>query len=130
GPALEMRGAGVWRARPGGGRAQLLTGVDWTVRPGERWAVIGANGAGKTTLLTLAGAHGFPSEGTVRILGEELGHVDMRELRERIGRVDAGDAGAFRARLSAREVVLTGATGSIHLRADRVLPGHGERADE
>ena len=125
-----MRGAGVWRARPDGGRAHLLTGVDWTVRPGERWAVIGANGAGKTTLLTLAGAHGFPSEGRVRILGEELGRVDMRVLRERIGRVDAGDAGAFRHRLSAGEVVLTGATGSFHLRTERVRPDDRERADE
>lgn len=129
-PALRMEGAGVWRARPDGTRAQLLAGVDWTVRPGERWAVIGANGAGKSTLLTLAAAHGFPSEGRVHVLGEEIGHVDMRALRERIGRVDAADATAFRTRLSARDVVLTGATGSIHLREDRVLAEHRDRADE
>lgn len=33
---------------------RLLDGVDWTVRSGERWVVLGANGAGKTTLLAEA----------------------------------------------------------------------------
>jgi iron complex transport system ATP-binding protein len=34
---------------------RLLDRVDWTVRDGERWVVLGSNGAGKTTLLhTLA----------------------------------------------------------------------------
>lgn len=37
------------------GRA-LLRGLDWQVRPGERWCVIGRNAAGKSTLLrALAG---------------------------------------------------------------------------
>jgi molybdate transport system ATP-binding protein len=35
------------------GEVQVLSQVDWTVRQGERWALLGANGAGKTTLLSL-----------------------------------------------------------------------------
>lgn len=31
----------------------VLTGIDWTVKQGEYWAVLGDNGAGKTTLLSL-----------------------------------------------------------------------------
>ncbi len=31
----------------------ILQAVDWTIREGERWALLGANGAGKTTLLSL-----------------------------------------------------------------------------
>lgn len=31
----------------------ILRGIDWTVRRGERWAVLGANGSGKSTLLSL-----------------------------------------------------------------------------
>ncbi len=37
--------------------ARLLAGVDWTVRSGERWVVLGANGAGKSTLLAAAADH-------------------------------------------------------------------------
>ena len=74
----------------------LLEGIDWVVRPGERWAMIGPNGAGKTTLLTLAGAEGHPSEGTARVLGHALGAVDVRALRAAIGHVDATMAARFR----------------------------------
>ena len=31
----------------------ILDRVSWTVRCGERWAVLGPNGSGKTTLLSL-----------------------------------------------------------------------------
>jgi molybdate transport system ATP-binding protein len=35
------------------GGVQILNGIEWTVRQGERWALLGPNGAGKTTLLSL-----------------------------------------------------------------------------
>lgn len=35
---------------------EILKNIDWTVRKGERWAVMGPNGAGKTTLLSLINA--------------------------------------------------------------------------
>jgi iron complex transport system ATP-binding protein len=108
-----MEGVGVWRARPGGGRAVLLARVDWRVLPGERWAVVGPNGAGKTTLLGVAGATVFPSEGTARVLGATLGATDVRALRAGIGAVDARVVEAFRPRMTALEAVMTGAAASI-----------------
>ncbi|MCP4156478.1 MAG: ABC-F family ATP-binding cassette domain-containing protein, partial [bacterium] len=35
------------------GDRQLLSGIDWVIRPGKRTALIGPNGAGKTTLLRI-----------------------------------------------------------------------------
>ena len=84
----------------------ILRDIDWTVRPGERWAVIGPNGSGKSTLLSLAGALRHPSRGRVSVLGQVLGRVDMPALRTRIGSVDAG--GTVLDWLTAEEVVLTG----------------------
>jgi iron complex transport system ATP-binding protein len=116
--ALEMQGVRVWRARPGGGRAVLLDGVDWRVLPGERWAVVGPNGAGKTTLLSVAGAVLFPSEGTARVLGHRLGATDVRSLRAGIGIVDARVAAAFQPRMTALEAAMSGAAASIVPLAD------------
>src|SRR5215471_13673437 len=63
----------------------LLRDVSWRVDLDERWVVLGPNGAGKTTLLNLAAARLHPSRGTVHVLGERLGRVDVAELRTRIG---------------------------------------------
>jgi iron complex transport system ATP-binding protein len=63
----------------------LLSGLRWQVELDERWVVLGPNGAGKTTLLSLASARMHPTTGTVYLLGERLGAVDVFELRPRIG---------------------------------------------
>jgi len=67
------------------GLATLLDGLSLEIADTDRWVVIGPNGAGKTTLLTLLAAQAYPSRGTVSLLGETLGHVDVFELRPRIG---------------------------------------------
>lgn len=38
------------------GGKQILKDIDWLVKPGEQWALLGHNGAGKTTLLSLVTA--------------------------------------------------------------------------
>jgi iron complex transport system ATP-binding protein len=67
------------------GQALLLDSVTWTVEEDERWAILGPNGAGKTTLLQIAAAVLHPTSGTVYVLGERIGAVDVFELRPRIG---------------------------------------------
>lgn len=66
------------------GRA-ILDSVIWEVQPDQRWVILGPNGAGKTSLLSIAASLMYPSLGTVNILGERLGGVDVFELRPRIG---------------------------------------------
>lgn len=64
---------------------KILNGVTWSVESTERWVVLGSNGAGKTTLLKLATGHDYPTSGTVDILDQRLGRVDVFDLRTRIG---------------------------------------------
>ena len=64
---------------------RILGPISWRVVEGERWVVIGPNGAGKSTLFLLASSIFHPTTGQVRILGEDLGKVDVFELRPRIG---------------------------------------------
>ncbi|MEU6230624.1 ATP-binding cassette domain-containing protein [Streptomyces sp. NPDC047042] len=105
----------LWRHTPHG-RHVLLSGIRWEVRRGERWALLGHNGAGKSTLLSLAGAVRHPSDGTVEVLGRRLGRADLRELRTEVGHVSA--ATAIPTRLTVRDYVLTGITGTV-----QPLPG-------
>jgi iron complex transport system ATP-binding protein len=74
------------------GHTALVHDVTWQVELDERWVVLGPNGAGKTTLLNLAAARIYPTRGTVHVLGERLGRVDVTELRTRIGLSTAGFA--------------------------------------
>ena len=107
----------------------LLHDISLTVRTGEHWVLIGANGAGKTTLLRLLGALQHPSAGTVRVLGEQLGKVDMRALRRAIGHVDPRHPLEWPLRV--REVVLTGATNTVALQQRWTpAPQELELADE
>jgi iron complex transport system ATP-binding protein len=85
----------------------IIDHVSLHVRDEENWLVLGANGSGKTTLLRIASMYEHPSHGTVRVLGEELGHTDVRRLRRRVGYASAALAGQFRAELNARDVVMT-----------------------
>jgi len=71
------------------GQTMLVHDVDWAVELDERWVVLGPNGAGKTTLLRLAGAELHPTAGTVHVLGERIGRVNVFELRTRIGLTSA-----------------------------------------
>lgn len=64
---------------------KILDDVSWSVDASERWVILGANGAGKTTLLKLATGHDYPTTGTVDILDQRLGRVDVFDLRTRIG---------------------------------------------
>ncbi len=86
---LVVRMTGVGVRRTGN---DLLADLDWTVELDERWVVLGPNGAGKTTLLRLAAAELHPTSGTVDLLGDRIGKVNIFELRPRIGFTSAAIA--------------------------------------
>ncbi|MFE3544679.1 ABC transporter ATP-binding protein [Nocardia sp. NPDC059177] len=90
---------------------KIINGISLTVRAGEHWALLGPNGAGKSTLLGFCGAVTFPTTGVVRVLGEQLGRVELARLRRSIGHVNPRHPLEYP--LTVREVVLTGVTGTI-----------------
>lgn len=90
---------------------QIIDGISLTVNEGEHWALLGPNGAGKSTLLGFCAANMFPTSGTVRILGRQMGRVDLSVLRHSIGHVNPRHQLQYS--LTVREVVMTGITATI-----------------
>jgi iron complex transport system ATP-binding protein len=90
---------------------QIIDGISLTVNAGEHWALLGPNGAGKSTLLGFCAATTFPTSGTVRILGEQMGQVELARLRRFIGHVNPRHRLQYS--LTVREVVSTGITATI-----------------
>ena len=82
-PVIEVEG--LTYRYPNGVLA--LEGVDLTVRRGEFLAVLGQNGSGKTTLVKHFNGLLKPTEGSVRVDGEETVKQGIRRLGQRVGYV-------------------------------------------
>jgi ABC-2 type transport system ATP-binding protein len=64
---------GFWRKT----RVRALDGLDLDVAPGQIFGFLGGNGAGKTTTIKMLMGLIFPTEGTAKILGEDISNVKM-----------------------------------------------------
>ncbi|MFJ3495545.1 ABC transporter ATP-binding protein [Streptomyces sp. NPDC086091] len=63
---------------------EVLRGVDLTIRPGERLAVVGASGAGKTTLSRLLAGVDAPTAGAVTVGGVPVAELSPEVLRRQV----------------------------------------------
>jgi iron complex transport system ATP-binding protein len=108
-PLFDLAGVGLERD----GRS-LVSGVDWRVMPGERWALLGPNGSGKTTLLSLAVGRAWPTAGRIERLGRE--YQDLRALWRRVGIVSETVARDIPADERALDTVTSGCTAQLGLR--------------
>ncbi|MFG2268007.1 ABC transporter ATP-binding protein [Streptomyces sp. NPDC048720] len=77
---IEVRGVRYAYERGG----EVLRGVDLTVRPGERLAVVGPSGAGKTTLSRLLAGIDSPSAGSVTVGGVPVASLAPELLRRQV----------------------------------------------
>lgn len=64
-----------------------LQGINLTVRPGQRVAIVGPSGAGKTTLASLIPAFHRPTSGRILLNGRDLRDYDLASLRRHMGQV-------------------------------------------
>jgi molybdate transport system ATP-binding protein len=99
------------------GEATILRGINWTVRAGESWALLGPNGSGKTTLLSLLlGDHPQAYRNHVVVFGQRRGSgQSIWELKRRIGWVSPELHLHFNEAATCFEVVASGFHDSIGL---------------
>lgn len=70
-----------------GSERPALSGINLTIRPGERIALVGENGAGKSTLVKLLMGLYTPSSGKIRVDGVDLQSIAPAEWYQRLGAV-------------------------------------------
>ena len=64
-----------------------VSGIDLTVKAGEKLGIVGASGAGKSSLVSLLLRLYDPEEGAISIDGHDLRSVTQESLRRQIGMV-------------------------------------------
>lgn len=110
------------------GGSTIIDHLDLVIEANDHWVVLGPNGGGKSTLMRLAALQQHPSSGTLRLLGNELGRIDIRPLRSRIGITSAGSAERIRGELECGVVVMCGRDGVFEPWWHRYGPADAARA--
>jgi len=95
----------------------VFENLDWTVRRGENWAVVGPNGSGKTTLLGMITGDNLQAYANeIYLFGKKRGEGEsIWDIRRRLGVVSPELQLQYRYPLPAREVILSGFFDSIGL---------------
>lgn len=57
----------------------VLKGINLDLVKGEMLAIVGASGSGKSTLLHVLGGLDAPTSGSIRILGQDIAHINEEE---------------------------------------------------
>lgn len=65
----------------------VLRGVDFSVEPGERLAIVGATGAGKSTIISLLMGFYAYQEGEIYLDGKAIKNLDLNSLRSQFALV-------------------------------------------
>lgn len=97
------------------GDTTVLKNLNWTVRKGEHWAVMGENGAGKSTLLGMLTAdHPQIYKNDITLLGMRPGHgLNIWDHKAKLGFFSPELALQYREDLNLQEVLCTGFTANL-----------------
>lgn len=91
----------------------LLQDIDWRIKAGEDWAVLGLNGAGKSLLLNMISGNLWPTSGKLTVLGQVFGETSIPDLTKRIGWVSQSLQEKIHREEQAEYIVLSGKFASI-----------------
>jgi len=94
---------------------EILRGVTWRAERGEFWGIIGPNGSGKSSLAQMLAGYYYPTSGSVTILGERFGHVEIHSLRRRISFLNMAKIFEADRFMTAEQVAASGMFGTLHL---------------
>jgi molybdate transport system ATP-binding protein len=99
------------------GRTTVLDNLNWTMKTGQNWVVLGPNGSGKTTLLNLITADNLQAYANeIYLFGRRRGSGEsIWDIKERLGMMSSEFQIRYRKPLSAFEVVLSGFFDSVGL---------------
>ena len=81
--AIEFKNVEFWYKED----EPVLRGVNFTVQPGERLAIVGATGAGKSTIISLLMGFYKYQKGHIFLDGQELHEMDLNALRSQFALV-------------------------------------------
>lgn len=88
-PALHLRGAvayrGVQFSYPTRNDIAVLKGIDLTIAPGSKVALVGASGSGKSTIVALLQRFYDVSAGSITVDGQDIRDYPLRAYRQNIG---------------------------------------------
>ncbi len=99
------------------GETTALQSLDWIMRRGENWAILGPNGSGKTTLISLICADNLQAYANdIRLFGRKRGSGEsIWEIKQRIGHVSPHLQVGYRLDLRVFDVVVSGFFDSVGL---------------
>ena len=105
-PLLEVRNATVFIDRK-----EVLHGINWQLRRGEHWRIVGANGSGKSTFLRMLAGDEFVADGgsLLRDLPGQGGKTSiLQDIRKGVRLVSDLAQAQYGYSLSALELVCSG----------------------
>ena len=94
---------------------EILKNINWEIKKGENWALLGLNGSGKSTLLSMIPAYTFATKGEVSVFDKKFGTCVWAEIKEKVAFVSS-TLNNFSDRLNSQsliDVVLSGKYNSI-----------------
>ncbi|MDL2310961.1 ATP-binding cassette domain-containing protein [Peptostreptococcaceae bacterium OttesenSCG-928-C18] len=68
---------------------EILKGVDWKIKEGEKWVLLGLNGSGKSTLLGMIPVFTHPTSGMLRVFEKTFGKYPWDKVKTRVGFVSS-----------------------------------------
>jgi len=101
----------------------VLNNVNWTMKTGENWVILGPNGCGKTTLLNLiTGDNPQAYANEIYLFGNRRGSGEsIWDIKRRTGMISSELQIRYRKPITAFEVVVSGFFDSVGLYRDYTL---------